>query len=478
MSTTVDATAPGSKVSVVEAPMAWVLTLVGGTHPAVLGRRCVLEPGVSLTFGRGRDLLGPGGLEDRRLSRAHASVEFDEGAPQLRDLGSHNGSLVNGVRVESASLAAGDVITLGRTVLLVQRTPVELPRPASIDGLVGCGRAHDAIVEAVDRVAARSTTILLLGPPGAGKSHLAQVIHAHGGRCERARTIHCAAVPDPRVFELFDLDVEIARGEVTSILEGVDEASPVLQARLLSVLDASESSKRIIATAQQDLEASGLRRDLIHRLTRWIIHLPPLTARPEDIPLLAQHFVERDLGEARPLHPKLILALLRHGWPGNIRELEAVIECLCIDSVGAEDGPSTLRLTPRVRAMLGLEAPKPSVAREQAIAEPALLVDRKGRWFRVRGQVRVELAHRKSLARILAALVVQRASAPGVAASMTQLLAAGWPEDRVLERAGANRVHVALTTLRKLGLREWLLRRDDGYLIDPEADVRMSDSAA
>jgi hypothetical protein len=475
---TLDASVAGSRASLGEPPMSWVLTLVGSTQPDVLGRRCVLEPGTSLTFGRGGDLLGPGGLEDRRLSRAHASVELEDAAPLVRDLGSHNGSLVNGVRVESASLAAGDVITLGKTVLLVHRAPARLPHPAPIDDLVGCGRAHVAILEAVHKVAVRSTTILLLGPPGAGKSHLARAIHTHGGRSGRARIVHCASVAEERVFELFDLDPEMATGEGTTILDAIDEAGPALQARLLSVLDAGESSERIMATAQEDLETSGLRPDLIHRLTRWIIHLPPLAARLEDIPLLAQHFVARYLGEARPLHPKLTLALLRHGWPGNIRELEAVIECLCIDRAEAEDGQSALRLTPRVRAMLGHGAPKPPAARAQAPAEPALLVDHEGRWFRVRGQERVELAHRKTLARVFAALVAQRRSAPGVASSMAELLAAGWPEERVLERAGANRVHVALTTLRKLGLREWLLRRDEGYLIDPEADVRVSDSAA
>ena len=83
--------------------------------------------------------------------------------------------------------------------------------------------------------------------------------------------------------------------------------------------------------------------------------------------------------------------------------------------------------------------------------------------------------YRRALARILAVLVAQRAASPGVPSSMSDLLAAGWPDERVIERAGANRVHVALTALRKLGLRELLLRRDDGYVLDPDADVRVAE---
>ncbi|MCA9661530.1 MAG: sigma 54-interacting transcriptional regulator, partial [Myxococcales bacterium] len=386
------------------------------------------------------------------------------------DLGSHNGTLVNGARVDAASLHVGDVITLGRTVLLVGRAPRPGPRLPPIDGLVGCGHAHAAILDAAHKVAARSTTLLLVGPPGAGKSHLAGVLHGASGRPGEARTIHCASVPAERLAAL----IEPPAAAGTLILEGVDEASAAAQARLLPVLDAV-GAPRIVATSHRPLEESPLRRDLIQRLSRWIIHLPPLAARLEDAPLLAQHLLRRYLGEARPLHPRLTLALLRHRWPGNVRELEAVIECLAID---ADEGRSLLRLTPRVRRMLGADSPPPAVGRAPVAADDAasaVLVDGEGRWFRLPAGERVEIAHRRALARILAVLVAQRAASPGVPSSMSDLLAAGWPDERVIERAGANRVHVALTALRKLGLRELLLRRDDGYVLDPDADVRVAE---
>ncbi|MEZ4449019.1 MAG: FHA domain-containing protein [Nannocystaceae bacterium] len=517
---TLDASEVSPREGGSESPLAWVLTLVGGPDPAALGRRRALEPGAALELGRGGDALGPRALEDRRLSRAHARIELDDEGPRLTDLGSHNGTFVNGARIDAARLDVGDVILVGQTSILVGRASVHsipgmsvysphgpsahsphgpsvhsplapsahspeiapapspeiAPAPSPdgplVDALVGCGPAHLALVDAVRKVAARSTTLLLLGPPGAGKSHLARVLHHQSGRPGPARAIHCASLPDDRVFERFE-----GPGPGASILEGVDEASPALQARLLPVLDAagrSADAERIIATSHRPLEESPLRPDLIQRLTRWIIHLPPLVGRLEDVPLLAQHLLRRYLGEARALHPQLTLALLRHRWPGNIRELEAVIECLAID---ADDGDAPLRLTPRVRALLGVDSPglraTPGPTTREGAA-PALRVDREGRWFEAPPQGRVEVGHRKPLARILAALVAQQAAAPGVPSSLAELRAAGWPDERVLERAGANRVHVALTTLRKLGLRELLLRRDDGYLLHPDVVVRRS----
>ena len=201
---TLDASAVQSQASVVDRPPAWIVTLVGGPEPAALGRQRTIDPGAALVLGRGGDALGPGALEDPRLSRAHARLELDAEGPRLRDLGSHNGTLVNGARVDAASLHVGDVITLGRTVLLVGRAPRPGPRLPPIDGLVGCGHAHAAILDAAHKVAARSTTLLLVGPPGAGKSHLAGVLHGASGRPGEARTIHCASVPAERLAALIE----------------------------------------------------------------------------------------------------------------------------------------------------------------------------------------------------------------------------------------------------------------------------------
>ena len=91
-----------------------------------------------------------------------------------------------------------------------------------------------------------------------------------------------------------------------------------------------------------------------------------------------------------------------------------------------------------------------------------------GRGFRLPGQDAVNLSRRKSLRLILARLADERARAPGKGLSVDDILAAGWPGERVIPEAGANRVYVALATLRKIGLRAVLLSREDGYMLDPD----------
>ena len=97
----------------------------------------------------------------------------------------------------------------------------------------------------------------------------------------------------------------------------------------------------------------------------------------------------------------------------------------------------------------------------------ALVVASTGRWFRPPSGERVTLTTRRALRLMLKALADRRALAPGEALVLEQLIEAGWPGEEVRPDAGATRVYAALSTLRKLGLREILVRRDDGYLLDP-----------
>jgi len=107
-------------------PDRWCLTLVHAHDPSALGRRRVLEPGEAITLGRGARVLGPGALEDDRISREHLRLTLGERVT-LEDLGSHNGSFVDGHRVQRAALEAGAVMGLGRTLVLLHRGPARLP---------------------------------------------------------------------------------------------------------------------------------------------------------------------------------------------------------------------------------------------------------------------------------------------------------------------------------------------------------------
>jgi len=105
----------------------------------------------------------------------------------------------------------------------------------------------------------------------------------------------------------------------------------------------------------------------------------------------------------------------------------------------------------------------------------SLVVARSGRWFRPVGGEVVGLFTRKSLRLMLKELADLRESAPNTAVTLDTLLAAGWPDEKVNYTAGAARVYSALATLRRLGMREVLLRRDDGYLLDPSVPIVRAD---
>lgn len=453
---------PGTTGSNAPALLRWCVTLVHCHDPALLGRRVVLDrERPQQELGRGCDAWGRDALQDDRISRRHALLELGEADElSIRDLGSHNGTQVRGRKVSQALLADGDVIAVGGALLLVHRAPASFAAQ-QLAGIDGVGYVHARLVEAVDKVAARATTVLLRGEAGTGKSHLAAEIHRRSGRDGRLITVNCSVVPGDRAYEhLFGRDGQSgclaqAHGG-TLVLDAAGDADPAFQRCALALLDRSEATgaARVIACCT-DLDAPG---ELVARLARWVIHLAPLRSRREDIPALARAFVSRFAGRPLELHARLVRALLAYDWPGNLRELEAVIECAVIDA--GDHAP--LKLSDGARRLL-----EPARAAEPEPAAGAFVIAASGEWFHPDGGERVAIEHRHNLSRLLRALVDQLRERPGEPLLPAQLLVAGWPGERVLEAAGANRVHVALTTLRKLGLRSVIVRDRSGYFIDP-----------
>jgi formate hydrogenlyase transcriptional activator len=228
----------------------------------------------------------------------------------------------------------------------------------------------------VETVARGDSTVLLLGETGTGKELIARAIHSHSPR--RARPfvkLNCAAIPTGLLeSELFGhergsftgaIAQKIGRLEVAHqgslFLDEIGDIPLELQPKLLRVLQereferlgSSRSQKvdvRIVAATHRDLEGMILeklfRSDLYYRLNVFPIYIPPLRERPEDIPLLVQHFVRQAAGQMRKTIDTIPLetmeALTRYRWPGNIRELENVVE----RSVILSPGP-VLRLSPR-----------------------------------------------------------------------------------------------------------------------------------
>ena len=236
----------------------------------------------------------------------------------------------------------------------------EVKQTASCGELVGHSLSLHAIVRQIDLVAATDAAVLILGESGTGKELVARELHRRSRRANRPLIkVNCAAIPR----ELYESEFfghakgsftgalrdragrfELADGG-TLFLDEVGEIPLDLQSKLLRVLQEGELERvgeertrridvRIIAATNRNLraeaEAGRFRQDLFYRLSVFPMELPPLRNRADDIPLLAQHFLERFARKLGRPRLKLTLAnvqeLQRYNWPGNIRELQHVLE--------------------------------------------------------------------------------------------------------------------------------------------------------
>lgn len=369
----------------------WTLTIVHHPDPRHVGARRPMPPGASVELGRGEACFGAGALDDGRISRSHARVTVAAGGPRLEDTGSRNGTQLNGDVVTAAELAEGDVIGLGHVLLLLHRAP-PIQKAREHAALVGRGHRMAQVLAEVELVAPHPTAVLVLGETGTGKELVAREVHRCSGRRGRFSAVNCGGMADTLLqSELFghargafsgaDRErvglLEAASGG-TLLLDEIGDASPTLQVALLRFLQEGEVRRlgsnattkvdtRIVAATHRPLEelvaAGGFREDLLARLSRWVIHLPPLRERREDIPQLARCFLDRAGASGAQLHHRLALRLLRHGWPRNVRELEVVIERAVIEAAGA----AVIPLTPGTEAALA-QAVAPT---EPATARPA-----------------------------------------------------------------------------------------------------------
>ena len=229
-----------------------------------------------------------------------------------------------------------------------------------LDQLIGASPAMAALFEMVRAIAPAGSTVLITGESGTGKELVARAIHALSPRAAGPFvSVSCGALPDTLLeSELFGhmkgafTDAhqnrkglfEAAHGG-TLFLDEVGETSPSMQVKLLRALqerkvrrvggtDEIDVDVRLISATNVPLEdlvrERRFREDLFYRLQVIPIHTPPLRDRREDIPLLAEHFLERcarQMGKrVVKISEEAMVCLLRHAWPGNVRELENVVE--------------------------------------------------------------------------------------------------------------------------------------------------------
>jgi formate hydrogenlyase transcriptional activator len=266
-----------------------------------------------------------------------------------------------------------------------------LPEEPDFEGIVGQSSALRRVLQLVDTVATGNSSVLLLGETGTGKELIARAIHNRSRRKERTFVkLNCAAIPSGLLeSELFGHERGAFTGAITQkigrleladqgslFLDEIGDISLELQPKLLRVLQEREFERlgstrtkrvdvRVIAATHRDLEAMILekqfRSDLYYRLNVVPISIPPLRERPEDIPLLVHHFVRqaaRRMNKAIDMIlPETMEAMIEYQWPGNIRELENVIERAVILS------PQSVLLVPltdlRSRLTAGHDSERP-----------------------------------------------------------------------------------------------------------------------
>jgi len=262
-----------------------------------------------------------------------------------------------------------------------------LDRTTSFGDLIGASAAMHEIFALIRKISSSRSNVLVTGESGTGKEVVARTIHFTGARAHAPFVpINCTAMPEGLLeSELFGHVrgaftgahatkhglFEEANGG-TIFLDEIGDMSPVLQSKLLRVLQDHEIRPvggnkavrvdvRVIAATNKDLRAEvaagRFRQDLYYRLNVIAIHIPPLRERPEDIPLLANAFLERHAPDRKVALSSEALALLRRQtWEGNARELENVLERALLLASGHVIGPDELPFDTKSAARSGQPA--------------------------------------------------------------------------------------------------------------------------
>jgi DNA-binding NtrC family response regulator len=320
------------------------------TVPLPLGR---------VTLGRSQecDLI----VSDAGVSWLHTEVVRDETRVIIRDLGSKNGTFVDGVKILEAPFLPGQRAIIGGTVITLATSreaarPLSLSMSSSFGDAVGQSLAMRALFAQLERAAQTDVAVVLVGEAGTGKEVLARALHDASPRAN-----HPFVVLDCRTLssELIDSQIfgheagaftgarsaqrgyfeEVARG--TLLLDGMTELPAEFQAKFLRVLESRRFRRvggnaelsfdaRVVASAHADLRAAvrsgAFRADLYFRLAGTELIIPSLRERRDDIPLLVDAFFKQ--AEAprrfRDLPTSLRSMLSAHHWPGNVRELKNV----------------------------------------------------------------------------------------------------------------------------------------------------------
>ena len=308
----------------------------------------------------------------------------------------------------------------------------QLRGTVSLEGLIGDSQGMQNIFKLVLKIARSNATVLIRGESGTGKELIARAIHQRSRRAENPfSAINCAAIPETLLeSELFGYErgaftgadrrklglFEVASGS-TLFLDEIGDLSLPLQGKILRALQEREIRRvggnesipvdvRVLAATNRDLEAmmknGTFRDDLYYRLNIIPIVVPPLRDRREDIPRIAARVLERSAAEhgkeIEGITPEAMRILGAYDWPGNVRQLESIVERAVLLSesrtIGTDDLPPEIRRPRSAAGSIGIEIPAEGVDIEEV--ERALLLQamEKSDWVIARAAKLLRLTYR------------------------------------------------------------------------------------
>ena len=339
---------------------------------------------VKLTVGRHGDIA----LREPSVSREHAVLIWNGDVWKVMDVGSRNGTFVNGVSVQRKFVVPGDVIRFGRvslklidpagddagdesetgvpTMIVAADSATQTPLESGAHALVGRSEPLKCAMQIAARAAKSDATVLLYGESGTGKELFAKLVWEESARAQKKfLPVHSGAIePSLLASALFGYEkgaftgadkqkkglFEEADGG-TIFLDEIGEINAETQVKLLRVLQEGEFMRvggtepikvdvRVICATNRDLKKAvregKFREDLYYRLNVIQIQLPPLRERPGDIEDLVNHYVRQLGGLYKCVSADAMEALVRYNWPGNVRELRNAVERMVVLSTKNE----------------------------------------------------------------------------------------------------------------------------------------------
>jgi two-component system response regulator HydG len=323
-----------------------------------VGREFTLEPDAP-----SRILLGTSEVCDLRLtdptvSRRHAAFEPAGRRYRLTDLGSTNGTFIDGVAIVSAYVRGGELLRCGSTAMRLDvddaAAPAQLSSAIRFGSMMGASISMRRLYPLCERLAKARVPIVIEGETGTGKEVLAEALHEVGGAKGPFVVFDCTTVsPNLVEAELFGHERGAFTGATASrpgvfeeadggtlLIDEMGDLDLPLQSKLLRALDRGEVRRvggqkwikvdvRVMAATRRDLDkavaAGRFRDDLFHRLAVARIELPPLREREGDVLLLARQFATEMSGDPDQVEAEIEKRFSDYNWPGNVRELRNVV---------------------------------------------------------------------------------------------------------------------------------------------------------